>query len=151
MIILDTKGQTEKKFRENKGVFAVEPDFFDMFDFAWLAGNPHSSLKDPHSAVLTRETAIRYFGDWQHALGRTIRVDDILVKVTGILATIPANTDFQLKIVLPYGHLFGFDASSDWTNSSSSHDCYILLPPGETRYFSFRQAVKGLSQKVHAC
>jgi predicted permease len=145
VIILDDKGQTEKKFRENKGLFAVEPDFFDMFDFPWLAGDPHSSLKDPHSAVLTKETAIKYFGDWKTALGRTINVDNMLMKVTGILATIPANTDFQFKIVLPY-KLFGFDANSDWTNSSNSHDGYILLPPGETKA-SFDRQLRALAKR----
>ncbi len=28
-------------------MFAVEPDFFDMFDFKWLAGSPSTSLSDP--------------------------------------------------------------------------------------------------------
>jgi putative ABC transport system permease protein len=85
-----------------------------MFDFAWLAGDPASSLKDPHSAVLTKETAIKYFGDWKNALGRTIKINNMLLKVTGILATIPANTDFQFKIVLPYGRLLGFYAGAGW-------------------------------------
>ncbi|HEV3324017.1 MAG TPA: ABC transporter permease [Puia sp.] len=134
ILVLDNKGQTEKKFKEKKGLFAVEPDFFDMFDFPWLAGDPRTSLKDPHSAVLTKETAIKYFGDWRNALGRTINVDNfITVKVTGILATIPPNTDFQFKIVLAYGPLLGFNAGADWGNSNSNHDCYILLPPGETQ------------------
>ena len=116
-----------------------------MFDFPFLAGDPHSSLKDPHSAVLTKETAIKYFGDWKLALGRTINVDNMLMKVTGILATIPANTDFQFKIVLPY-KLFGFDANADWTNSSSSHDCCILLPPGETQT-SFDRQLRALAKR----
>jgi len=147
VLILDDKGQTEKKFRENKGVFAVEPDFFDMFDFPWLAGDPASSLKDPHSAVLTKETAIKYFGDWRNALGRTININNkLLLKVTGILATIPANTDFQFKIVLPYGPLLGFTAAADWGNSSGSHDCYILLPQGETRA-SFDRQLRALAKK----
>jgi putative ABC transport system permease protein len=147
ILVLDEKGQTEKKFKEKSGVFAVEPDFFDMFNFPWLAGDPHSALKDPSSAVLTKETAIKYFGDWRNALGRTIMVDNFKpAKVAGILATIPANTDFQFKIVLPYGHQFGFDAGADWTNSSSSHDCYILLPPGETKA-SFDKQLRALAKR----
>ena len=147
IIIFDDKGQTENKFKEKKGLFAVEPDFFDMFDFAWLAGSPASSLKDPHSAVLTKETAIKYFGDWKKALGRTIKVDNfLLVKVTGILATIPANTDFQFKIVLPYGHLLGFDAAAGWGGSGDDHDCYILLPPNETQA-SFTNQLRAFGKK----
>ena len=146
ILVLDNKGQTEKKIKEKKGLFAVEPDFFRMFDFPWLAGDPGSSLKDPHSAVLTKETAIKYFGDWQNALGRTINVDNMLMKVTGILATIPANTDFQFKIVVPYGPLLGFNAGDDWSGSSGTHDCYILLPQGETRA-SFDRQLRALAKR----
>ena len=146
VIVPGDKGQVEKKFKEKTGVFAVEPDFFDIFDFPWLAGDPASSLKDPHSAVLTKETAEKYFGDWKTALGRAIKVSGTLMKVTGILATIPANTDFQFRIVVPYGRLQGFDANSDWGNSSGSHDCYVLLPQGETRA-SFDKQLRALAKR----
>ena len=150
IIILDDKGQTEKKFKEATGLFAVEPEFFDMFDFKWLAGDPASSLKDPHSAVLSKEIAIKYFGDWKNALGRTIKINNILLfKVTGILATIPANTDFQFKIVLPYGRLLGFYAGVGWDGGGGNHDCYLLLPTGETQA-SFDQRLRAYSKKFRA-
>lgn len=135
ILVMGNGGKIEKKFSEPSGLFTVEPDFFDMFDFKWLAGEPHTSLQDPHSVVLTKETAIKYFGDWHHAIGQTLTIDNaILAKVTGILATIPANTDFQLKIVMPYGPLLGpgFSPTSSWENNMDTHGCYILLPMGET-------------------
>jgi putative ABC transport system permease protein len=132
LLVLDQNGKAIKKFKEKKGVFAVEPDFFDMFDFKWLAGSPSSSLSDPYSAVLTQETAEKYFGDWKQAIGKSIKLDNgALLKVTGILANVPANTDFQFKILIPY-NLTGFSKSTDWNSSSDSHDCYLLLPSGIT-------------------
>ena len=131
--VLDVNGKTIKKFKETKGVFSVEPDFFDMFDFKWLAGTPAGSLSDPNSAVLTQETAERYFGDWKNAVGKSIKLNNFFVlKVTGILANIPSNTDFQFKVVTPYSMYKWFATSTDWSSSSDSHDCYLLLPPGET-------------------
>jgi putative ABC transport system permease protein len=145
---MDEKGQIGKKFKEKKGLFAVEPDFFDMFDFVWLAGDPATSLKDPHSAVLTKETAIKYFGDWKMAMGQTIKIDNfLLVKVTGILATIPPNTDFQFKIVVPYGRTLGFYAGAGWFGGGGSHDGYILLPQGETQA-SFDKRLRAFSRRV---
>ena|SRR5664279_2668518 len=38
VLVLGKDGKAEKKFKEKKGLFGVEPDFFDMFDFKWLAG-----------------------------------------------------------------------------------------------------------------
>jgi putative ABC transport system permease protein len=133
VLILDENGQTEKKFKEKKGLFAVEPDFFDIFDFPWLAGSPSGSLRNLNSAVLTKETAEKYFGDWKKAMGKSIKLDNRAVfKITGILASIPPNTDFQFKIIVPYDFL-GFSKSTDWGSSSSSLDCYVLLPPGESK------------------
>ncbi len=133
VLVLDEKGETEKKFKEKKGLFAVEPDFFDIFDFPWLAGSPASSLRNLNSAVLSKETAEKYFGDWRKAMGKSINIDNKAVfKITGILATIPPNTDFQLKIVVPFDFL-GFSKSTDWGSSSSSLDCYVLLPAGESK------------------
>jgi predicted permease len=146
VLILDQSGKTIKKFKEKKGVFAVEPDFFDMFDFKWLAGTPAGSLADPSSAVLTQATAEKYFGDWKQAIGKTIRLNNFMqLKVTGILANIPPNTDFQFKIVTPYKYSW-FAKSTDWNSSTDDHDCYLLLPPGETAA-SFDPKLRAFSKK----
>ena len=141
------KGQPGKLFREKKGIFAVQPEFFDIFDFAWVAGSPITSLKDPNSAVLTKEMAVKYFGDWKSALGKTIVLDkNLLLKVTGILASIPANTDFQFKIVIPYGRQLGYYAEAPWWNNNDTHDCYLLLPPGETQA-TFNRKLRAFGKK----
>jgi predicted permease len=128
ILVLAGNGEVQKKFKETDGVFSVEPAFFDIFDFPWLEGNPATALANPNSAVLTKETAEKYFGDWRSAVGRSIRVNDrFLLKVTGILAPVPANTDFQLKVVTPYS-ITGFRNSTDWVSTDGSHACYILLP-----------------------
>jgi putative ABC transport system permease protein len=49
-----------------------------------LEGNPANALANPNSAVLTKETAEKYFGDWKSAVGRQIRLEDrFLLTVTG--------------------------------------------------------------------
>jgi len=132
ILVMDEHGKVVKRFKEKKGLFAVEPEFFDMFDFKWLAGNAASSLSDKNSAVLTKEIAEKYFGDWKNALGKSIKLDNqVLVKVTGILENIPPNTDFQFTIVRPYAVL-GLDKNTDWGSSSDSHGMYLMLPAGVT-------------------
>ena len=81
--VLDKTGKSTKKFKEDDGVFFAEPSLFAIFDFEWLAGAA-SSLQQPNSVVLTRETADKYFGSWENAMGRTIKADNTeLLKVTG--------------------------------------------------------------------
>ena len=140
LLIPDDNGVTVKKFKEAHGVFFTEPSFFSLFDFPLLAGS-YESLKDRNTVLLTTEIAEKYFGNWQEAMGKTIKLQsggfmfdhgtDVL-KVTGILATIPANTDFQLKLVVSVGTSYIGTLmlnSSRWNETTPDFGCYILLPP----------------------
>jgi ABC-type antimicrobial peptide transport system permease subunit len=144
--VLDENGKPAKNFKEQSGVFYTSPSFFNMFDFPLLAGS-YESLKDPNNVLLTKEIAETYFGDWKTAVGKTIKIKGYYsmgaglfqfpataLKVSGILATIPANTDFQLKLVVAYGTDFtgdkeyGFE-QPQWNQSAPDFGCYVLLPP----------------------
>src|SRR5437867_7242270 len=132
--VLNDNGETIKKFKEEKGVFFTEPSLFDIFDFKWLAGSA-SSLKNPNSVVLTKSIAEKYFGDGpdsdRDAIGKSLKWNnrDVL-KVTGILADVPENTDLQLKVVISFGTGFtaDFAKSTNWDGTGSSYGCYLLLP-----------------------
>jgi putative ABC transport system permease protein len=146
VFVLDKSGQTLKKFREKTGIFNVDPAFFNIFDFKWLAGDPATSLEDRNSAVLSRGTAEKYFGNWKEAMGKTINLNHFIVmKITGILENPPANTDFQFRIVIPYS-LSGNSTTSDWNTASDRHGCYILLPPAETEA-SFTRRLRFFAKK----
>jgi ABC-type antimicrobial peptide transport system permease subunit len=120
-------GAILKKFKEANGVFYAEPEFFDIFDFKWLSGNA-SSLGQPNNAVLTRSTAEKYFGDWKQAVGKMImRNNKKELTVTGIIEDVPANTDFQFKVIGSYRSL-RYATSTDWVSVSSNMGCYVLLP-----------------------
>jgi ABC-type antimicrobial peptide transport system permease subunit len=129
-----------------------------MFDFPLLAGS-YASLNDPNNVLLTRETADKYFGDWKTAMGKTIKLQtggymfehgtDVL-KVSGILATIPTNTDFQLKLVVSFGTGFTgsyLNKSTDWDETVADFGCYVLLPP-DLAVDHFNQQLSDYSQKV---
>jgi ABC-type transport system, involved in lipoprotein release, permease component len=125
--VLDSDGQISKKLKEKTGAFFTEPDFFAIFDFKWLTGSP-SSLADPNTAALSKTTAEKYFGDWKMAIGKTLKMDNRWdLKIIGILEDVPANTDFQFKIVASFKTLKAA-ASTDWVTVSSSMGCYFLLP-----------------------
>lgn len=130
ILIVDEVGRTTNKFKEKEGVFISEPSLFDIFDFKWLVGNA-SSLKDPNTVVITRETAIKYFGSWEAAMGRTLKWNNKeLLKITGILDTVPKNTDLRIKLLISYGTGYTSEIlnSSDWDGTDSSFGCFVLLP-----------------------
>lgn len=48
-------------FKE-KGVYNVDPDFFELFSFPLLRGNRATALSDPSSVVISESIAQKYFG-----------------------------------------------------------------------------------------
>jgi putative ABC transport system permease protein len=134
-------GGNEKKFKEDETYFA-DPQFFQIFDFKWLAGDKKTALTEPYSIVLSQDEADKFFGDWHVAMGKTVRYDNKRdCKVTGILEKSPVNTDFPLKVVISWitaiqkGGQFGGNAQ-DWVSVFSDRNTYIILPPtmSETQF-----------------
>src|SRR5438477_4493432 len=121
-----------KKLNEDNFYYA-EPEFFKMFDFGWLAGNPQACLQDPHSVVLTQATAEKYFGDWKTAMGKMIKYENkTLYKITGILKNPPPNTDFPLSVVASYSALqntYIKDNLNDWVSTFGGAYTFVVLPP----------------------
>ncbi len=158
LLIPDPSGATQRSFKENRGVFFTTPSFFRMFDFPLLAGS-YQSLKDPNTVLLTKDMATKYFGDWKTAMGKTLTLqvggslfshgsDEL--KVTGILAPIPANTDFQCKMVVAFGTGITVDmaANTDWQDrTNTDFGCYLMLPEGIS-VDGFNQELRGFAQKV---
>ncbi|MDB5024720.1 MAG: FtsX-like permease family protein [Mucilaginibacter sp.] len=128
-----SRGQAVKKFKEDDAYYA-EPQFFDLFDFGWLAGDKKTALSEANTVVLTQDEADKFFGDWHNAMGKIIRHENKTdLRVTGILKNLPANTDFPLKLVASYatmkvkgGDYYG--NMHDWVSTFGSHFCFILLP-----------------------
>ena len=138
-----------KKFKEEQGVFFTESSLFDIFDFKWLAGSP-ASLKNINSAVLTKTIAEKYFGDWQFAMGKTIKWNNQdPLKITGILADIPENTDLQFKVVISFGtgSTAQYTRSTNWDGTGTSYGCYILLPANVSAA-SFNTQLRAFAKKM---
>src|SRR6476620_6790374 len=164
--VLDGNGIPVKNFKEQSGVFYTSPSFFNMFNFPLLTGS-YESLTDPNNVLLTKEIAETYFGDWKAAMGKTIKIAGYYsmgaglfqfpatpLKVAGVLATIPANTDFQLKLVVAYGTDFTGDAQygfqqPQWNQSAPDFGCYVLLPPNISAG-NFNQQLSTYARKVQS-
>lgn len=125
----DGRGNIQKKFKPL--VYFLQPSFFDIFDYKWLAGNKATALNAPNSTVLSRSTAEKYFGDWHKAMGQVIKLDqDFNLTVTGILDDPPKNTEFQFDMVATYAML-KLNEIKDWVTIDDIHNCYVLLRPGQ--------------------
>ncbi len=83
-------------------VILADPDFLKMFTFPLLEGSSATALVDPRSIVLSQKTATSLFGE-ESPLGKIVRFNnEIDVKVTGVLADMPANSTLEFDCILPY-------------------------------------------------
>lgn len=79
----------------------VDADFFSIFDFRFVAGDPQTALTEPLSVVLTQSSARKYFGE-ADALGQSLSLEgNRELRVTGVIEDVPPNTHFDLTLVVP--------------------------------------------------
>jgi predicted permease len=119
-----------EKIKEAVTLFYVEPQFFKIFDYKWLQGNPQEALSSPNTVALSEEMAAKYFGDWRKAVGQTINYQNKKdLKVTGVFENMLENTSNPIKIAVSY-LTYGKRDDKHWGNVSSGTECYVLLKEG---------------------
>ena len=111
----------------------AEPDFFKLFDFELLEGDP-TAFSDPTSIYLTEKTANAYFPG-ESATGKSLELiigenKPVEMKVAGVFKEIPTNSSIRFTFLVPYANLqtwFGYDPD-DWDGWNSA--TFILLKEG---------------------
>lgn len=100
------KGQI--KFQEEK-LFYADSDFFKMFSFELVAGNPDTVLENPNSVVITESTALKYFGS-ENALNEELIIANEFgtekFNVTGIVKNLPLNTSFEFDFLCSFKSIY---------------------------------------------
>lgn len=121
----------EKKLTVS-GAF-VDPAFLDMFDFPLLIGDKNQALRRPTDVVITQSLAKKLFGD-EDAMGKTLKIEsDDVFTVSGVLADLPSNTNFDgIEYLMPWTYLEKLGWSDDnWGNNSV--ETYVELAVGSTQ------------------
>ena len=117
----------DKAFNEKK-IYVTDAGFFSMFSFPLISGNAATVLKDPHSIVLTENTAKKYFGSAENALGKVVELDKTLqLKVTGVAKNVPSNSHMDFDMVVPLANYVNQPGMQVWINNSMF--IYVLLNP----------------------
>jgi putative ABC transport system permease protein len=89
---------------KSQDLLYVDSNFFSVFSFPLINGDPKSCLKDPHSVVLSEDVAKRQFGTTD-AIGKTmmIKEDSVFIpyQVTAIAKKVPQNSSIKFDMLLP--------------------------------------------------
>lgn len=109
----------DKTIKEDN-IFFTDPSFFTVFTWHFLAGNTHA-LEKPNSMVLTRSLAAKLVQDPLSALNKTVKMDNTLYTVTGVIDDMPDNSHFNCKAV----RSFPSGLRGDW--GTLEFYTYVLL------------------------
>src|ERR1700761_5645699 len=92
----------QRKFEE-KRMYYVDNHFLQVFNYPLLRGDKATVLLTPNSVVLTKSSAIKYFGSADQAIGKSIYIDNDIkgssLQVTGVLKDVPANPHLQFDLL----------------------------------------------------
>ncbi len=136
------KANSNEKFYET--IVYADSNIFEMFDFPLLEGDPELALKDPFTAVITEEIAIKYYGR-KDVVGEVLKFpnSDSQVRVSGILAPIPANSHLKFGILISYETLRATNRiSNSWWGFNAF--TYLKVTPG-TDPIALEKKIKRIS------
>ena len=87
-----------KSYDENN-IYLVDPAFFSMFSFEFIAGNPADPMPDSYSIIMNDKTAKKYFGN-EDPIGKIVHSDifDKDFTVTAVVKKMPSNSTLQFNI-----------------------------------------------------
>lgn len=132
-----------KRYEHN--LFYAGEDFFNIFTFDFMEGNPATALSAPFNIVITEEMKKRYFGS-DVVLGKTITVrDSIDFTIAGVIKDVPDQSHMQFDMLLSfksYEKLTSwYSYSEGWGNFDVRN--YILLKEGAD-ITELRKKAKGI-------
>lgn len=105
----------EKKI--NKKTLTTTPDFFKIFSFEFLQGNPNA-IEDPDAVVLTESTAKALF-DNSNVIGQRVKINnDRSAFVKAVIKDVPRNSTLEFDALIPFNPSSPqvIASESDWVN-----------------------------------
>lgn len=145
-------------FKQRRFLYA-DSSFLSLMGYTLLAGDINTALSEPHTTVLTKQSAELYFGN-ENPIGKMLRMhdddgNDELVRVTGIVKETPLNTHLKFDILFSYKTLLARTANNATVESTtarfdhswSRNDMYtyVRLAPG-TNVSDFEHKLADLEQ-----
>ncbi|MCO5949998.1 ABC transporter permease [Mucilaginibacter flavidus] len=130
-----------KEGEETSPVIVAEPQYFKIFQYKWLRGDPSTALSEPFKVVLSQQEVHKYFGTTplQDVVGKEVIYNDSLrLTVSGVVEDWDKHTDFGFKDFISFAtvqHSFlknDIDLQS-WRMWDSDSQGYVKLAKGVTQ------------------
>ncbi|WP_028298182.1 FtsX-like permease family protein [Olivibacter sitiensis] len=146
------KQQSPTLFDRQTVQVATLPDYFDMMEYQWLAGDRKTALDGPDRVVLTDKRAREYFPDLSpdQILGKTLIYDDTLHKqVSGVVAALDYPNSFN-RDNTEFIRIAEADLNDDFWGGMSSNDLVFVKAQANTNPQHIVDQVNVVGRKFNA-
>lgn len=116
---------------DQTNILAADSNFFQLFNFPLVKGDPASALRQANTIVMTEKTAKKYFGE-EDPIGKQVQLgtgaQQQTFEVTGVVKDLPSNTYLQFEMLVSmtsYPVIKKLYWSWVWTQLET----YVLLDP----------------------
>jgi len=90
----------EDKSTKARGIYTGK-DFFNIFSFNLIHGDPQQVLTDKNHVVISEDMALRLFGTMDNVVGKAIEFQrEREYFISGIVENVPGNSSMQFDMVL---------------------------------------------------
>ncbi len=121
-----TVAYEEKVFNE-KRFFYTDTSVFNVFDYQLIKGNKTTALKRPFTMVITKSTALKYFGN-ENPIGKILKVDNYFeFEITGIVEDVPQQSHFQFDFLASFNSLNQLFRSDSMLKNWIWNPCWTYL------------------------
>ena len=132
LIVTNLEAQgTTPSFVETRVVVA-DSNFFRMFNFPLVHGNPETVLRDAQTMVISETVARKYFGD-ENPIGKKLRVgtaeEQLDYEVTGVAKDRPNNTYIEFDMLISMASFPVIDRMS-WSWVWTQLETYVRFREG---------------------
>ncbi len=124
-----------------ENLLVAEENFFDIFSFNLIKGNPITALQGPSKVVITEEMAKKYFGD-EDPVGKILEMKGTILEssqskeekwnpftVTGVVEEIKNNSHIQFDMLTSMSS-YQVISEMEWTWSWTAFVNYVLVKEG---------------------
>lgn len=115
----------DRQFSEENVTYA-DQDFFQVFSFPLLQGNPATVLETANTVVIAEAMVSKYFEDID-PIDKIIRIGGVDYTVTGIMADFPRNSQLQFNMLRSFETLAKLNPPRVEEWMSFSMGTYLLL------------------------
>ena len=114
---------------QSQNLFRVDSNFFSVFTFPLMYGNPRMCLKEPYSIVLSEDAAKKHFGT-ANAVGKIVMLKDdstfVPYTVTAVAKNCPQNSSIRFE-ALALINVSDTDANDDHNWFSNFINTFVVL------------------------